>query len=91
MPQVLNSIRSLAALTLRTEENENVGILGDIDPTFCNVIGDYNNDGFFDYYNNNDTSSASPATFRYETFVETQPRLYPQNNGDEKTPTREIW
>ena len=44
---------------LFTEENENVGILGDIDPTFCNVIGDYNNDGFFDYYNNSNDPKPS--------------------------------
>lgn len=36
-----------------TEANALTGIDGDIDPTFCNVIGDMNNDGYYDYYNNN--------------------------------------
>lgn len=29
------------------------GKLNDMDPTFCSVMGDVNNDGYFDYYNNN--------------------------------------
>ncbi len=29
------------------------GALPDVDPTFCNIIGDINNDGYVDYYNNN--------------------------------------
>lgn len=29
------------------------GATNDISPTFCNVIGDVNNDGYYDYYNNN--------------------------------------
>lgn len=36
-----------------TSGEDVVGITGDIDPTFCNVIGDINNDGYYDYYNNN--------------------------------------
>ncbi len=42
-----------------TEANETVGILGDLDPTFCNVIGDYNNDGFYDYFNNSNDPTPS--------------------------------
>lgn len=29
------------------------GKLNDLDPTFCSVMGDVNNDGYYDYYNNN--------------------------------------
>jgi hypothetical protein len=29
------------------------GKLNDMDPTFCSVMGDVNNDGYYDYYNNN--------------------------------------
>ncbi|MFN6379974.1 MAG: FG-GAP-like repeat-containing protein [Flavobacteriales bacterium] len=29
------------------------GSLNDLDPTFCSVMGDVNNDGYYDYYNNN--------------------------------------
>lgn len=31
----------------------------DMNPTFCNVIGDVNNDGYFDYYNNNNDPAPS--------------------------------
>ena len=29
------------------------GPINDLDPTFCSVMGDVNNDGYYDYYNNN--------------------------------------
>ncbi len=29
------------------------GSINDLDPTFCSVMGDVNNDGYYDYYNNN--------------------------------------
>lgn len=29
------------------------GILGDLSPSMCTIMGDINNDGYFDYYNNN--------------------------------------
>lgn len=31
----------------------------DMNPTFCNVIGDVNNDGYYDYYNNNNDPAPS--------------------------------
>jgi hypothetical protein len=29
------------------------GIVGDLSPSMCTIMGDLNNDGYFDYYNNN--------------------------------------
>lgn len=35
------------------------GATVDMNPTFCNVIGDVNNDGYYDYYNNNNDPTPS--------------------------------
>jgi hypothetical protein len=36
-----------------SEATTEFGLLGDISPTMCTTMGDINNDGYYDYFNNN--------------------------------------